>query len=193
MSEPTQNLPAELPSSGLPEMSEEQLHAVNGPTHKEVQRLEIDPELAENLRALTEEEYLHLKRSLLEEGCREPIVLWREGGVIADGHNRYEICAANGVPFAVEYLSKGTKEEVLEWQRDNQFAKRNLTAQEVAYYRGKDYLAAKKPPGAPEGNTNATKQSGQNDHFESAAAQEKPASRSQKARHESILGAECSK
>lgn len=134
---------------------------------KIVQPLDVDAELAANLRGLTEEERAHLERSLLAEGCRDPIVVWQEGMVIADGHNRYEICGANGIPFAVEYLSRETKEEVLGWQRDNQFAKRNLTAQEVSYYRGKDYLATKRPQGAPPGNANAAKQRAQNEPFES--------------------------
>ena len=45
----------------------------------------------EKLLGTPSEEYLkELERSLIEEGCRQPIDIW--GSYIIDGHIRYRIC-----------------------------------------------------------------------------------------------------
>jgi hypothetical protein len=46
---------------------------------------------------LTPEEYEALERSLLNEGCRDALVLW--GDLLVDGHNRHAICQKHGLPF----------------------------------------------------------------------------------------------
>ena len=46
---------------------------------------------------LTPEEHEALERSLLNEGCRDALVLW--GDLLIDGHNRYAICHKHGLPF----------------------------------------------------------------------------------------------
>lgn len=120
--------------------------------------LRIHPELERNLRALTDDERAELERSILAEGCRDAIVVWQEEDTILDGHNRFRICKEQGVPFEVVRISLPSLEAALAWQVRNQFAKRNLTPQEIAYYRGKDYLAADKRQGQ---RTDLT--SGQND------------------------------
>ena len=53
----------------------------------EVRDLQIDDEFRDLLSPLTEGEYKDLEQSILDEGCREAIVLW--GDIIIDGHNRY--------------------------------------------------------------------------------------------------------
>ena len=46
---------------------------------------------------LTPEEHQALERSLLNEGCRDALVLW--GELLVDGHNRHAICQKHGLPF----------------------------------------------------------------------------------------------
>ena len=46
---------------------------------------------------LTLEEHEALERSLLNEGCRDALVLW--GDLLVDGHNRHAICQKHGLPF----------------------------------------------------------------------------------------------
>jgi hypothetical protein len=46
---------------------------------------------------LTPEEHEALERSLLNEGCRDALVLW--GDLLVDGHNRHAICQKHGLPF----------------------------------------------------------------------------------------------
>lgn len=88
--------------------------------------LVIDPEIRDFLPRDPEEVKL-LEGLLVEEGCRNGLVVWRERGVVVDGNTRYEICARNNIPFAVEFKSFESKAEAMQWALDTQRARRNLT------------------------------------------------------------------
>ena len=45
------------------------------------------------------EELQRLELSLLEEGCRDPLVVWKEQGILLDGHNRLALCQRHSIPF----------------------------------------------------------------------------------------------
>ena len=51
--------------------------------------LKIDPEFKDLIRPLRRKEYLQLEENILDEGCRDPIIIWND--YIIDGHNRYSI------------------------------------------------------------------------------------------------------
>jgi hypothetical protein len=110
---------------------------------------------------LTADERGELERSVLAEGCRDPIVVWREEDAIPDGHNRFHICRKHGIPFEVVRVSLPSLEAALVWQVRNQFGKRNLTPAETAYLRGREYLTAKQE----HGGARRAGPSGQNDHL----------------------------
>ena len=74
---------------------------------------------------LTQEEREGLERSIIEEGCREPLIVW--GKTIVDGHNRYEICKDRGIPFKTEQKEFTTKDDVKLWMIRNQLARRNIS------------------------------------------------------------------
>ena len=57
----------------------------------------IDKEFKTLIPALTDEEYKGLEESILKDGCRDALVLW--GDILIDGHNRYEICTRQNIPF----------------------------------------------------------------------------------------------
>lgn len=81
------------------------------------------PQLAKKERALLEE-------SIATEGCRDPVVVWQ--GLIADGHNRYEICTRLGKPFKTISLKLETRLEVMRWIIRNQGGRRNLNVAQKA-------------------------------------------------------------
>ena len=62
--------------------------------------LVVDPEFKRLLPELTPAEYSQLEAALINDGCREPIVVWNN--IIIDGHQRYEICKKNRIPFRLE-------------------------------------------------------------------------------------------
>ena len=99
--------------------------------------LSIDPEFAKWIPPLTEEEYKALELSILEEGCRDAIIVWN--GVIIDGHNRYNICTNAGIPFQTKEITFMSREEAQDWIDKNQLARRNLTPDQMRILRGRRY------------------------------------------------------
>lgn len=103
----------------------------------------VDPELHDLIPPLTQEEYEGLERSIIEEGCREPLIVW--GKTIVDGHNRYEICKKRGIPFKTEQKEFEDRNDVIIWMIRNQFGRRNLTPYQrsILALRLKPAIAAK--------------------------------------------------
>ena len=85
----------------------------------------IDEELANLIPPLTVSEEHRLKKSLKQDGCREPLTVWK--GKLIDGHNRYRYCKANNIPFKVVEKHFSDKDEAKLWMVENQMARRNLT------------------------------------------------------------------
>ena len=92
--------------------------------------MKIDAEFQSLIPPLTFEEKKMLEESILNEGCRDAIVLW--GDTIIDGHNRYEICTKHGIPFETVSREFESRNEVIEWIIKNQFGRRNLPLHERA-------------------------------------------------------------
>ena len=92
--------------------------------------MKIDVEFQGLIPPLTFEEKKMLEESILNEGCRDAIVLW--GDTIIDGHNRYEICTKHGKPFETVNREFESRNEVIEWIIKNQFGRRNLPIHERA-------------------------------------------------------------
>jgi hypothetical protein len=128
----------------------------------------INPELRDWIIPLKPEEYSQLEKSILSEGCRDPIVLWN--GTIVDGHHRYKICTEHNIPFKTIEKTFVDIDGAKIWMVDNQLARRNLDPiQRVALVMKGEELVARKAKesyyenvGAPKGNKNASKQSSMN-------------------------------
>jgi len=103
----------------------------------------IDEEFRGLLPTLDQRTYEALEENIIQNGCRDAIVLWN-GTILIDGHNRYEICVKNDIPFRTVNREFSTREDVLIWIVSNQVARRNLTPVQLSHYRGVHYLADKK-------------------------------------------------
>ena len=101
----------------------------------------VDPEFERLLPQPTDYEFEQLEASILAEGCRDALVVWR--GIVADGHNRLRICREYGVEYRTRELTLETREEVLNWIDTNQLARRNLSPDQAALVRGRIYNRAK--------------------------------------------------
>lgn len=91
---------------------------------------------------LCPEEYAALRQSIIAEGCRDPLVLWR--GYIVDGHNRFEICQADGVSFDVHEMEFADEDAACDWIDKNQIARRNLSPDDFRLAVGRRYNRTKK-------------------------------------------------
>ena len=82
-------------------------------------------------RKLTAVEYEKLEESIIEEGVRDPLVLWN--GILIDGHNRFEIAQKHSLEYkTVENITLANREEVIQWIIKNQLGRRNLKAKEAS-------------------------------------------------------------
>ena len=89
-------------------------------------KLKINETFSNLMPPLQDMELELLTRSILEDGCREPLVAWN--GILIDGHNRYRICQEHIIPFSVKEMQFSSKGEAITWCIRNQIGRRNLTA-----------------------------------------------------------------
>lgn len=86
----------------------------------------IDADFQALIPPLEATEREELERSLLREGCRDRLVVWKDQGILIDGHNRHEICLTHGIPFDVLELPFATRDEAMLWMLRNQLGRRNI-------------------------------------------------------------------
>jgi len=115
-----------------------------------VNEVRIDPEFSCLCPILTDEERDGLRASVKAHGCRDPLVVWKEEGLLLDGHNRLAACKEFGVEFETVSYSFPDRDAARAWIVDNQLARRNLAPQQASYLRGLKYRSEKLPPGNPE-------------------------------------------
>ena len=87
----------------------------------------VDPEFSTLIHPMTKEEFEELERSILEDGCRDAIVVWEGHNIIVDGHTRYGICRTHGIPFDTRELPFESRDEATEWIIRNQMGRRNIS------------------------------------------------------------------
>lgn len=104
----------------------------------------IDPAFQAQIPPLRPEERETLEASLQAEGCRDPLVVWRETNILLDGHNRYEICTRLGIPFTTIGLDFPDRELAADWIDANQLGRRNLTPDQYSLLRGRRYNRLRK-------------------------------------------------
>ena len=84
------------------------------------------PELKAYIDPLTPDEYESLERSILDEGCRDALVLW--GNVLVDGHNRFGICQKHGLPFqTIQNERFQNMEDIHLWMIDQHLGRRSVS------------------------------------------------------------------
>jgi phage N-6-adenine-methyltransferase len=110
-------------------------------------KLNINDRFKQLLAPLTDDEWAGLEVSVKDEGCRDPLVVWRETNTLLDGHNRYEICTRNDIGYSIKYLNLEDEQAAFYWIIRNQLSRRNVTPEQASYLRGKRYLAEKKEQG----------------------------------------------
>lgn len=103
------------------------------------QSVVIDLEFRQLIPPLTDEELAGLKEGILRDGCLDPLIVWREQGLLLDGHNRKEICDRYGVDYTTREISLPNRDAAQRWIIEHQFGRRNLTP----YQRAELVLALK--------------------------------------------------
>lgn len=91
---------------------------------KKVYELKISDDLEHVMPPLQSMELDLLTKSLLDEGCRDPLVVWN--GTVVDGHNRYRICREKQIPFQFVEMEFTDVAAAKMWIIRNQLARRNV-------------------------------------------------------------------
>lgn len=106
-------------------------------TEYDIYTLKVDEEFKNLIPPLSPDERKQLEENLLQDGCREPLCVWNK--TILDGHNRYEICTRNQIPFKIAHIFLRSREEAVAWICANQLGRRNITDESRRYLIGKRY------------------------------------------------------
>lgn len=138
--------------------------AREGRSQQASDEIKVDKEFSALIPALSKDEFAQLEQSILTEGCRDPLVVWKEAGVLLDGHNRYSICRKHDLPFKVNALEFLNREAAEAFILKNQLGRRNLSPEAASYLRGKRYLVEKQS----HGGERTKKATDQNDRLETA-------------------------
>ena len=91
----------------------------------------VDKEFKSLIRPLLGIERAKLEASLLAEGCRDSLAVWKGKNILLDGYNRLEFCDANDIEYYVTEIDLPDRDHARLWIRENQMARRNLTEDQL--------------------------------------------------------------
>lgn len=86
--------------------------------------MDMDTRFKHIIPPLSEDEYNQLERNILQDGIREPLVMW--GDTLIDGHNRLSIAQKHGLEYKTVSMDFGDDKAAKEWIILNQFGRRNI-------------------------------------------------------------------
>jgi O-acetyl-ADP-ribose deacetylase (regulator of RNase III) len=116
----------------------------------------IDPELKALIPPLSQEEFEQLEQNIRQWGCLDPLKVWpvpsSDDIILLDGHNRLAICSSYNVNYVTESIFLVDREAAIDWMIANQLGRRNLSAEQVGYLRGKQYQQEKQKVTNPNGS-----------------------------------------
>ena len=91
--------------------------------------MRIEKQFEELLPPLTDEEFRQLEENILEDGIRDPLVVWKTPSgneVLVDGHNRLKIAQKHNLKYETVYMTFDDFDDVKLWIYRNQIGRRNL-------------------------------------------------------------------
>jgi hypothetical protein len=115
----------------------------------------IDEELRLLIPPLSKEEYEQLEENIRQWGCLDPLKVWpvpdTDDVVLLDGHNRFAICSEHNVSYITESVPLIDRAAAIDWMIANQLGRRNLSAEQVSYLRGRQQQQEKQRVANPDG------------------------------------------
>jgi hypothetical protein len=113
----------------------------------------IDDEFAALMPPLTEDERSQLHVNMLRAantGDHIPdLAVWKGQHILLDGHNRLEIAKANDLQIGVTEVELPDRAAARKYIVDLHQGRRNMTPEQLSYFRGKQYEAEKKEAHRP--------------------------------------------
>jgi hypothetical protein len=113
-------------------------------------------------------EHMALEQSIQAEGCRDPLLVWKDKDIVLDGHTRRELCMKHKKQVKVHEIELPDEKAAVEYILQIQRQRRNLTREAMSYFRGTDYNAVKQQHG---GNRRGRRPKDQSEPLISTAGQ----------------------
>lgn len=103
--------------------------------------IKIDSEFKAYLPENAEETKEELEQSVRLHGFTDPICVWKETGILIDGHHRYQLWISDQslAPPTINEMSFDDRTSALRHIIQLQLARRNLSQRDKAIYRGRLY------------------------------------------------------
>jgi ParB-like chromosome segregation protein Spo0J len=136
------------------------------PVFSEIEKIKkqiiVREELKSFIPALSNDEFTQLEQNIVQYGCKDPIIVWSTIKVniepntdtpdepiyiLVDGHNRYAICQKHGIDFKISLIELPDIEKIKDFMIEHQLGRRNLTTEQMAYFRGLRYNREKTSKG----------------------------------------------
>ncbi len=92
--------------------------------------LTIDAEFQSLIAPLTPQEFDLLKAQILEQGCLQPLCVWKTDDnrrILLDGHNRLRICSDSNRRYNTVNVRLASRDHAKLWILEHQAGRRNLT------------------------------------------------------------------
>ena len=110
-------------------------------------------ELKDFISPLSKEESEGLEQDIIKDGISDPLIIWETTPevaglknaetktvyVLVDGHNRYRISQKYNLDFRIILRNYKDVQEVKDSMLNKQLNRRNLTLEQISYYRGLKY------------------------------------------------------
>jgi len=109
--------------------------------------LKVNPEFRRLIPLQSRGEFLALERSIKDEGCRDPLLVWKGRNVVLDGHTRRDLCIHLKKQVKVREVELPDERAAVEYILELQRQRRNLTREAMSYFRGAEYNAIKQQRG----------------------------------------------
>ena len=88
--------------------------------------IKVNKAFASLIPTLNDDERQKLEASLMRHGCLCPLIVWKDKGILLDGHHRYAMCAARSIDYEVREIDLEDETDAKLWILDHQFGRRNL-------------------------------------------------------------------
>lgn len=99
----------------------------------------VDTDYRFLIQPLSKVEYDRLAQNISSSGCKSPITIWQK--TIIDGHNRYEICKQQNIPFETTEADFEDRSDALIYICKTQLCRSDLTQEYWKYLIGRLYQA----------------------------------------------------
>jgi hypothetical protein len=109
--------------------------------------LKVNPAFQSLIPMQSKGELLALEQSILAEGCRDPLLVWKGHDIVLDGHTRRELCLKHKQQVKVREIELPDEKAAVEYILQIQRQRRNLTREAMSYFRGSEYNAVKQQHG----------------------------------------------